>query len=113
MLFYLCIDEAFDMLMLMGKQNVDMRAIFAKTYLDNSILSTGYIDWNPARYQANLTLQAEYRNFGPGFNVTGRKIAKFDVQLSDRQWDEYSSPAKVFQDPEGAFGNTGWIDWSV
>jgi hypothetical protein len=90
-----------------------MRAIFAKTYLDNSILSTGYIDWVPARYTANLTVQAEYKNYGPGYNVTGRAIAQFDVQLTDKQWAEYSSPEKVFQTPEGRFGNTGWIDRSV
>jgi len=92
---------------------VQMRAIFARTYLDNSILSTGYIDWNPARYTPNLTLQAEYKNFGPGYNATGRAIARFDVQLTDRQWAEYSSPGEVFQTPEGRFGNTRWIDWSV
>ncbi len=89
-----------------------MRAIFAKSYLDKSILSTGYIDWNPARY-SNWTLQAEYKNYGPGYNVTGREIAKFDVQLTDEQWSKFSSPKKVFQTPSGKFGNVGWIDWAV
>ncbi|TVY29419.1 putative pectinesterase A [Lachnellula hyalina] len=95
------------------KQNAQMRAIFARTYLDNSILSTGYIDWVPARYTPNLTLQAEYKNYGPGYNVSGRASALFDVQLTDRQWAVYDEPGKVFQTPEGRFGNTGWIDWSV
>ncbi|TVY78440.1 putative pectinesterase, partial [Lachnellula suecica] len=66
--------------------NVDMRAIFARTYMDDSILSTGYIDWVPARYTPNVTLQAEYKNYGPGYNVAGRAIAMFDVQLTDSQW---------------------------
>ncbi|TVY46949.1 putative pectinesterase 67 [Lachnellula cervina] len=96
-----------------GKQNAQMRAIFARTYLDSSILSTGYIDWVPARYTPNLTLQAEYRNYGPGYNVSGRASALSDVQLTDRQWEGYDEPGKVFQTPEGRFGNTGWIDWSV
>jgi len=89
-----------------------MRAIFANTYLDASILSTGYIDWNPARYN-NYTVQAEYDDYGPGFNVTGREAALFDVQLTREQWEKYDSPAKVFQYRDGRFGNTGWIDWSV
>ncbi|PVH89684.1 carbohydrate esterase family 8 protein [Cadophora sp. DSE1049] len=92
--------------------NAQHRSIFARTYLDNSILSTGYIDWNPARY-SNWTLQAEYKNYGPGFNVTGREIAQFDIQLTNRQWSVYSSPKKVFQTREGRFGNTDWIDFKV
>lgn len=90
-----------------------MRAIFARTYMDDSILPTGYIDWVPARYTANVTVQAEYENYGPGYNVTGRREALFDVQLTSRQWAVYDSPEKVFQTPEGRFGNTGWIDWGV
>ncbi|KAE9370449.1 carbohydrate esterase family 8 protein [Stipitochalara longipes BDJ] len=92
--------------------NSQMRSIFAYTYLDKSILSTGFIDWNPSRYN-NYTVQAEYMDYGPGYNVTGREIAKFDVQLTPQQWAKYSSPQKVFQYPDGRFGNTDWIDWSV
>jgi hypothetical protein len=89
-----------------------MRSIFAYNYLDKSILSTGFIDWNPSRYN-NYTLQAEYKDYGPGYNVTGREISKFDVQLTPQEWAKYSSPQKVFQYPDGQFGNTNWIDWSV
>jgi hypothetical protein len=92
--------------------NSQMRSIFAYTYLDKSILSTGFIDWNPTRYN-NYTLQAEYKDYGPGYNVTGRAISKFDVQLTAAEWAVYDSPAKVFQYPDGRFGNTKWIDWSV
>jgi len=92
--------------------NSQMRSIFAYTYLDKSILSTGFIDWNPSRYD-NYTVQAEYMDYGPGYNVTGREIAKFDVQLTPQEWAKYSSPQKVFQYPDGQFGNTDWIDWSV
>jgi hypothetical protein len=91
--------------------NSQMRAIFANTYLDASILPTGYIDWNPSRYD-NLTLQAEFENFGPGFNATARAASLFDVQLTRAQWAPYSSPADVFQFPNtGAFGNDGWVDY--
>jgi pectin methylesterase-like acyl-CoA thioesterase len=92
--------------------NSQMRSIFARTYLDSSILSTGFIDWNPSRYN-NYTLQAEYHDYGPGYNATGRAISKFDVQLTDAEYAPYSSPALVFQTPDGKFGNVGWIDWSV
>ena len=94
--------------------NAQMRSIFAKTYLDKSILSTGFIDWNPSRYN-NYTVQAEYHDYGPGYNATGRAISKFDVQLTWEEYEPYSSPALVFQYPDGSgrFGNVGWIDFSV
>jgi len=87
-----------------------MRSIFARTYLDASILATGFIDWAPARY-SNYTVQAEYKDYGPGFNATARATAKYDVQLNESSWAPYSSPEKVFQfQGTGTFGNTGWID---
>jgi len=93
--------------------NAQMRSIFARTYLDKSILSTGFIDWNPPRYN-NYTFFAEFHDFGPGYNATGRAISQFDVQLTPAQYAPYSSPALVFQYPNsGKFGNVGWIDWSV
>lgn len=89
-----------------------MRSIFARTYLDASIRPTGFIDWDPARYD-NSTMQAEYRNYGPGYNATGRAMAEFDVQLTEAQYVPYSTPARVFQTPDGRFGNTDWIDFDV
>ncbi|RDW94600.1 hypothetical protein BP5796_00363 [Coleophoma crateriformis] len=94
--------------------NSQMRSIFANTYLDASILSTGYIDWSGTpRYTANVTLQAEYHDYGPGYNATGRALSLFDTILTPAQYAPYSSPAKVFQTPTGTFGNTAWIDFSV
>jgi len=93
--------------------NSQMRAIFARTYLDASILSTGYIDWAGTPRYSNWTLQAEYKDYGPGYNATGRAISNFDVQLTDKEYEPYSSPAKVFQTPQGKFGNIGWIDFMV
>ncbi|KAF7941297.1 hypothetical protein BELL_0001g00090 [Botrytis elliptica] len=97
--------------------NAQMRSIFARTYLDDSILPAGYIDWAPARYNANngnySTTQAEYKNYGPGYNATARALSLFDVQYNDSQWAPYSSPAKVFQDPEGKFGDVSWVDFNV
>ncbi|EKD20494.1 uncharacterized protein L3040_004218 [Drepanopeziza brunnea f. sp. 'multigermtubi'] len=90
--------------------NTEQRAIFANTYLDDSILSTGFIDWKPSRYDSHRTLQAEYKNYGPGYDAQGRSKAQFGVQLTEEQWAEYSSPQKVFQTREGKFGNVDWID---
>lgn len=90
-----------------------MRSVFSYTYLDNSILSTGFVNWDPSRYIDNLTIQAEYHNYGPGYNITGREISEFDVQLTPEEYAPYSSPAKVFQTPLGSYGDIGWIDFGV
>jgi len=89
-----------------------MRALFAHTFMDASILPTGYIDWNPPRYD-NTTFQLEFQNFGPGFNATARAKSLFDVQLTPAEFADFSSPAKVFQTEDGKFGNVGWIDFAV
>ncbi len=97
--------------------NAQMRSVIAKSYLDASILPTGFIDWAPARYNSNVTLQAEYQNYGPGWNETARKGAKFERLLTDQEWKSYSCPKKVFQYQtgrrEGDFGNDGWVDYGV
>lgn len=90
-----------------------MRSIFAYTYLDASILPAGYIDWaSPPRY-SNLTLQAEYKNYGPGFNSSARAKASFDRQLTAKEWSVYSAPEKVLQTREGGFGEVNWVDFAV
>lgn len=90
-----------------------MRAIFANTYLDDSILPTGYIDWqDPPRYN-NYTFQAEYNDYGPGYNATARAESHFDTILTKEEYEPYDSTRKVFQTPDGKFGNDGWIDRSV
>jgi hypothetical protein len=91
-----------------------MRAVFANTYMDASVLPAGYIDWAPAKYSENLTLQAEFGNFGPGFNASARAGALFDRQLTRAEWSPYSSPADVFQFPDtGAFGNDACVDYDA
>ncbi|KAL1963414.1 hypothetical protein VTN77DRAFT_8430 [Rasamsonia byssochlamydoides] len=95
--------------------NSQHRSIFARTYEDGSIISSGYIDWivdGVGRYTPNVTLMAEYKTYGPGFNLTGRLDGKVDTLLSDAQYAAYDSPAKVFQTETGEFGNVGWIDWT-
>jgi hypothetical protein len=91
--------------------NAQHRSIFARTYLDASILSTGYIDWaGTPRYEEGYTFMAEYHDYGPGYNATGRAISLFDTQLNDTGYAPYSTPAKVFMDPAGK-PDSGWIDY--
>lgn len=90
--------------------NAQHRSIFARTYLDDSILPAGYIDWSGGRYN-NYTLQAEYHDFGPGFNASARATANFTVQLTPKQYEPYSSAHKVFLTPDGKPGNDGWVDY--
>jgi hypothetical protein len=94
--------------------NSQHRSIFAYTYMDDSILPAGYIDWKPSRYTVGVTLQAEYENYGPGWNESARANASFGTVLTDKEYKEYDRPAKVFQDPvTGEAGNDRWIDYRV
>lgn len=96
--------------------NSQHRSIFARCYEDGTIGSSGYIDWvvdGVARYQEGVTLQAEYKSYGPGFNKTGRIEGAVTTLLGTKEWKSFSEPKKVFQDQEGVFGNVQWIDWDV
>jgi len=54
---------------------------------------------------------AEYKDYGPGWNATGRAVGNFTLVMNEAQYEPYSSPEKVFQFPfEGRFGNVKWID---
>ena len=92
--------------------NSGHRSIFANTYEDASIIPGGYVDWpiDGVSKLTNQTFMAEYDEFGSGFNLTGRLAAGISKLLNETQFQPYSSPAKVFQTPEGAFGDIAWID---
>lgn len=95
--------------------NAQHRSVFANTYLDGSIKPEGYIDWSASDPRVtNLTFMAEYRDFGPGWNETGRLEGNVTRVLTAREWEPYSSPAKVFQYfQSGRTGNVGWLDPEV
>ncbi|GME36851.1 Pectinesterase catalytic [Neofusicoccum parvum] len=94
--------------------NAQHRSIFANTYLDDSIESSGYIIWGSTDPRTNnYTFMAEYGDFGPGWNETGRLAANITKVLTEEQYEPYDSVEKVFQYPfSGEFGNVGWIDES-
>ncbi|GMF68619.1 unnamed protein product [Aspergillus oryzae] len=95
--------------------NSQHRSIFARTSEDASIIPAGYIDWivdGEGRLNKD-TVMAEYKASGPGFNATGREDGNVTIVMDDKEYARYSSPARVFQYPDGRFGNIGWIDLSV
>ncbi|KAF2687254.1 carbohydrate esterase family 8 protein [Lentithecium fluviatile CBS 122367] len=93
--------------------NAQHRSVFAESYLDASIRPSGYITWGSTDPRVtNLTMMAEYRDFGPGWNETGRIEGNVTRVLTAKEWEPYSSPAKVFQYfKSGKTGNVGWVDW--
>ncbi|EED18594.1 pectin methylesterase, putative [Talaromyces stipitatus ATCC 10500] len=93
------------------------RSIFARTYEDESIESSGYTHWvngGAENYKLGVTLQAEFETYGPGWNETGRLSGGWDTILNRSIWEEYGEPAKVFQFgyESGGFGYVDWIDWT-
>jgi len=96
--------------------NSQQRSIFARNYLDDSILPAGYIEWSSSDPRVDsLTFMAEYEDYGPGFDLTSRlqEGAGVTIELSAPQWADYDSPEKVFQYVNGDLGNVDWIDWSI
>ncbi|KAK7191295.1 hypothetical protein DPSP01_008365 [Paraphaeosphaeria sporulosa] len=95
--------------------NAQHRSIFANTYLDASIKPSGYIAWGTTDPRVNnYTLMAEYKTYGPGWNQTGRIDGNVTHILTEKQWQPYSSPSKVFQFfKSGKTGNSAWVDWNA
>lgn len=95
--------------------NAQHRSIFANNYLDDSIQPNGYIDWSTTDPRVNnYTFQAEYQDYGPGFNLTARQANyPITLELTSAQYAPYDAPDKVFQYPDGRSGNTAWIDYSA
>ncbi|KAJ6114977.1 Pectinesterase catalytic [Penicillium sp. IBT 16267x] len=96
--------------------NSEHRSIFADTWEDGSILPAGYTHWISSgvdRFEKGITLMAEYQAYGPGFNRTARIEGGIDTLLTKSGYKAYSTPALVFQDQEGVFGDVSWIDWET
>ncbi|KAI6873217.1 pectin methylesterase [Hortaea werneckii] len=94
--------------------NAQHRSIFSFDYLDDSIRPSGYTQWGDTDPRINFnTTMAEYKDYGPGFNLTGRlEWSNVTIEMTPEEYAPYSSPAKVFQYPfSGKFGNVRWIDW--
>ncbi|KAF2244291.1 carbohydrate esterase family 8 protein [Trematosphaeria pertusa] len=95
--------------------NSQHRSIFAQCDLDDSIRPSGYVDWSATDPRvSNYTFMAEYADFGPGWNLTGRLEGNVTRVLGESEWEMFDGPGKVFQYfRSGRAGNTGWVDWSA
>ncbi|KAK7519084.1 pectin lyase fold/virulence factor [Phyllosticta citriasiana] len=81
------------------------RSIFAQTYLDEAIRSQGYSAWSSSEPRVDsVTFMAEFEDFGPGWNLEGRKAGNVTRVLTQEEWNPYSGPEKVFED------GTAWMD---
>ncbi|KAK8042422.1 pectin lyase fold/virulence factor, partial [Apiospora phragmitis] len=90
------------------------RSVFMDTYLDASILPAGYIKWQDADPRFDTTtLEAVYRNQGPGYDEVAMAGSNVTTVLDDESVEPYSSPRKVFMGWEGEPNDLNWIDQSV
>jgi pectin methylesterase-like acyl-CoA thioesterase len=91
------------------------RSVFSGSYLDDSIRREGYVQWSASEPRVNnSTLMAEYGDFGPGWNASGRSEGGVTRVLGKTEWERYSSPNKVFQFfKSGRTGNDKWVDWDA
>jgi pectinesterase len=83
------------------------------TYLDASIHNAGYKKWSndPATDNfGNLTIMAEYADFGPGFNLAGRIAGRVAIEFDEDQVKKYDGPKDVFMDEKGQQPYVQWID---
>ncbi|EHK20447.1 carbohydrate esterase family 8 protein [Trichoderma virens Gv29-8] len=92
------------------------RSVFLNTRLDASISPGGYKTWSggaPFTNGSNYgkgTLMAEYEDYGPGFNTSGRLAGNITTLLRVNQARQYRTPRDVFMTPTGSQPNIAWID---
>ncbi|KAH8883533.1 pectin methyl esterase [Thozetella sp. PMI_491] len=85
------------------------RSVFQNTYLSDVVLPGGYTGWG-TNYHANETLMAEYRDYGPGFNLTSRQNSDVTTLLDSAGVGPYHCPQLVFTDQNGKCSDYKWID---
>ncbi|KAK8080305.1 hypothetical protein PG997_008123 [Apiospora hydei] len=88
------------------------RSVFMNSYLDASILPAGYIQWQDTdpRFDAATTLEAVYRNQGPGYDEAAMGGSNVTTVLNDTSVEPYASPRDVFMGWEGEPDDLSWID---
>lgn len=96
--------------------NAQQRSVYLNTYMDASILPIGYKGWtnDPATNRINnYTFMAEYKSYGPGFNLTARIAGNITKELNAKTVAPYDNPRDVFMTPQGVQPNVAWIDRSI
>ncbi|KAK7956438.1 uncharacterized protein PG986_005660 [Apiospora aurea] len=88
------------------------RSVFINSYLDASILPAGYIKWQDTdpRFDAATTLEAVYRNQGPGYDEAAMKASIVTTVLNETSVEPYTRPRDVFMGWEGEPDDLSWID---
>ncbi|KAI9761492.1 MAG: H(+)-transporting V0 sector ATPase subunit a [Chaenotheca gracillima] len=85
------------------------RSVFMNTELDASIRPQGYTTWTSPIIEQ--TVLGEYKDTGPGFNLTGREDGNITKLLSDREVQQYRRPQDVFlSSTDGKRISLSWID---
>ena len=81
------------------------------TYLDPSIKPQGFIVWSTTASQYNAsTIEAEWKNYGPGYNLTAILASNVTQLLTDAMVQQYRTPESVFMTPTGKQPAVDWID---
>ncbi|KAK8184030.1 carbohydrate esterase family 8 protein [Phyllosticta citribraziliensis] len=81
------------------------RSIFAQTYLSEAIRAEGYTAWSSSEPRVDaVTFMAEFDDFGPGWDLEGRKAGNVTRVLTEEEWFSFSGPEKVFED------GAAWVD---
>ncbi|KUJ22240.1 carbohydrate esterase family 8 protein [Mollisia scopiformis] len=93
--------------------NALMRAVYLNMYMDASIAPAGFKKWttDPAtdNYGPNTTM-AEYKSYGPGFNLTTRIAGNLTIEFTADQARAYRTPKDVFMASDGSQSYYSWID---
>ncbi len=91
--------------------NALMRSVFMNTYLDSSIKPQGFIVWSTTASQYNAsTIEAEWKDYGPGYNLTAILASNVTQLLTDDMVEQYRTPESVFMTPTGKQPAVDWID---
>jgi pectin methylesterase-like acyl-CoA thioesterase len=96
--------------------NAQHRSVYLNTFMDASIIPAGYTKWttNPLTDNYNnYTFMAEYKSYGPGFNLTARLAGNVTKELDASTVKGYDSPKAVFMTPTGQQPNVAWIDQEI
>lgn len=91
--------------------NAQHRSVFIRSYFDESIRSSGYVQWSTSEPRVNnSTFMAVWEDYGPGWDESGFRASNVTLVLDQESAAPYSSPQTVFLDGNALVAKTEWID---